>query len=73
MDYYLLLWYNRDKKLEKEKVLVMLGLDKEGLEEEIEQGINSSKIEIVKNMLKESQDLEFISRVTNLSVSEINK
>ena len=128
MDYYLLLWYNRDKKLEKEKVLVMLGLDKEGLEElsikdkvvskymkevntvnedpefreyisyeedqrkirntlieqaneakqkgyeeGLEQGINSNKIEIAKNMLKESQDLEFISRVTNLSVSEINE
>ena len=34
MDYYLNLWYNKNtKELEKEKIIVMLGLDKESLEE----------------------------------------
>ena len=138
MDYYLLLWYNKDiKKLEKEKILVMLGLDKEGLEElsgydkvvskymkevnnvnedpefreyisyeedmrkiqntlleeaenkgiekGIEQGIkqgieqgrtegiNSSKIEITKNMLTKGISKEDISEITGLSLNTINQ
>ena len=34
MDYFLNLWYNKDTKgIEKEKILIMLGLDKKSLEE----------------------------------------
>ena len=36
-------------------------------------GISKGKIEIAKNMLKENCNPEFISRVTNLSISEIKK
>lgn len=41
---------------------------KEGIEEGIEQG----KIEIARNMLKETDDLNFISSVTALSIDTIN-
>ena len=36
-------------------------------------GIEQNKIEMVKNMLEEDADLDFISRVSKLSIEEINK
>ena len=43
-----------------------------GLKQGIEQGIEQEKINIVKNMLKEQTDTNFISKVTGLSIEKIN-
>ena len=51
MDYYLNLCYNNDKELSNEKVLVMLGLDKENLEK------LSKKDKMVKEYMKEINTL----------------
>ena len=51
------------------------GLEKgmvQGLKEGLEQGIEQEKINIVKNMLKEQTDINFISKVTGLSIEKIN-
>ena len=116
MDYFLNLWYNKDtEEIKKEKILIMLGLDKKSLEElsendkvvskymkevntinedpefreyisyeedmrkiqntlfnkGMEKGINSEKIKIAKNMLKEKIDINSISKVTVLPKDEI--
>lgn len=46
---------------------------KEGLEQGLEQGKIQNRIEIAKKMLLEIDDLNFISRTTNLSIEEIKK
>ena len=49
---------------------------KQGIEQGIEQGLREGEhaktIEIAKEMLKENIDINIISKVTNLSISEIN-
>ena len=45
----------------------------EGLKEGISKGIAQKTKEIVKSLLKENSPIDFISRVTNLSIEEINK
>ncbi len=44
-----------------------------GITQGITQGIEQEKIEIVKNMLKENADINFISKVTGLNVETINE
>ena len=39
----------------------------------IEQGINSSKIEMAKDMIKDNMDVDIISKYTKLSKEEIEK
>lgn len=64
--------YNYEEKmrfiaqLEKEE-----GLE-EGIEQGIKQGIEQNKIEIAKKMLKENTDINFISKITGLSIEKIN-
>ena len=40
-------------------------------DEGIEEGIEQSKVEIARNMLNENVDVSFISRITGLSIEEI--
>jgi len=62
---------------EKEKLDKLVELEEldlareEGLAEGIEEGTKQEKIEIAKNMLAENTDIDFISKVTNLSKEEI--
>ncbi len=44
----------------------------EKIEEALEQGGNEKTIELVRNMLKENADMDFISRVSGLSIEKIN-
>ena len=44
----------------------------QGISQGIEQGQKERNVEIAKNMLAEKSDIEFISKVTGLSVEEIN-
>ena len=46
---------------------------KEGFEKGIEQGMEEKSAQIVKNMLKENLDIEIISKVTGLTLQEIEK
>ncbi len=39
----------------------------------IERGAKEEKINIAKNMLREGTDIDFIAKVTNLSIEEIKK
>lgn len=41
------------------------------MEEKIEDALNEKTIELVRNMLKENADIDFISRVSGLSIDEI--
>ena len=45
----------------------------EGLDEGISLGIEQKEIEMVRNMLKENASIDFISKVSGLSVDEINE
>lgn len=45
----------------------------QGIERGIEQGIEQNKHEIVKNMLKENIDVSIISKITGLTIEEIEK
>ena len=47
------------------------GIEK-GIEKGIEQGIEQQTIELTKNMLKENIDINQISKITGLSINEIN-
>ena len=71
-----------DAEVEEEKIrrTLLKGAKMEGLEEGhaegyvegIVEGKSEEKMEIAKNMLKETSDIQFISRVTGLSIEEIN-
>ena len=39
----------------------------------MKKGINKTKIELIKNMLKENLPIELISKITGISVDEIKK
>ena len=45
---------------------------KQGIEQGLREGEHAKTIEIAKEMLKENIDINIISKVTNLSISEIN-
>jgi len=45
----------------------------EGYEQGIEQGQQERNVEIAKNMLKEDADINFISKVTGLSIGQISE
>lgn len=46
---------------------------KQGIEQGFKQGIQKDRIDIAKKMLKENMDDQAISKVTELTVEEINK
>lgn len=46
---------------------------KSGIKTGIKTGIRQSKVEIIKNMLKENLSIDLISKVTGTSKQEINK
>lgn len=45
----------------------------EGINEGIEKGANQRNFDIAETMLKEKSDIDFISKVTELSIEEIKK
>ena len=45
----------------------------EAREEGIEKGIEQKELEVIKNMLNESTDLNFISKITGKSIEEIKE
>ena len=60
-------YYDREKEMEKIHRTDVLIAKEEGVKE----GINSSKIEIAKKMLKDNVDINTISKYTNLSIDDI--
>lgn len=44
----------------------------EALEKEIKQGIEQEKIEIAKSMLKENINIDIISKITGLTLEQLN-
>ena len=68
-DEFILHEWQKDKMDDLVKQNEMEGAKKEG----IEQGSNSKAIEIAKNMLKENMDIQTISRLTNLTETDIQK
>ena len=65
-----LLW-DGVKELEKAREYDMRIAKEKAKKEGFEQGINSNKIEIAKNLLKNNIDIEIISTSTGLSKDEI--
>jgi len=63
--------YNYEDKMELISQIREEEAMKVGTEKGLQQGIKQSKVEIVKNMLKENADVNFISRVTGLSITVI--
>ena len=49
------------------------GIERQGIEKGIEQGIDKGKTEIIIEMLKENQSLDFISRVSKYSKEKITE
>lgn len=67
--------YSYEDKMElisqiREEEAMKVGTEK-GFETGLQQGIEQNKIDIAKNMLKENADVNFISRVTGLSITVI--
>ena len=46
---------------------------REGIQKGIQEGIQNTKEEMVRNMYKKKMDVETISQIANLKVSEIQK
>lgn len=69
--------YNAQKEEEKVRNTIEKDAEKKGIkqgrEEGIKQGREEEKNSIAKNLLKETKDLKFISRVTGLSLEEIER
>ena len=75
--------YSYEEKMElisriREEEAIKVGTEKglqqgieQGIKQGIEQGIEQEKINTARNMLKENMDVNFISRVTSLSVNTI--
>ena len=59
--------YDAEKIAEKVRNTQINNAKKEG----IEQGAKKEKLEIANNMLQENVDINFISKVTNLSIKDI--
>jgi len=55
-----------------EERLFMNSYIQKGYDQGIEQGIKQKNIEITKKMLQENTDINFISKITGLSIEEIN-
>ncbi|MGL1890753.1 MAG: Rpn family recombination-promoting nuclease/putative transposase [Spirochaetaceae bacterium] len=61
-----------DKIKKPEEVLPMMAANIERYREElISEGVNKEKIEIATNLLKEGSELEFVSKVTGLSIKAL--
>ncbi len=68
--------YSAYSKEELERNTVLNEERKEAREEGFNEGFNDGsekKLQIIKNMLKENIDINIISKVTNLSILEIQK
>ena len=57
---------------DKEWALKDLGR-RDGYKEGLDEGIEKTKIEMVKNMLKENADIDFIVKVSGLTIEAINE
>ena len=60
----------REEAIRDEKTMLK-GSREEGIEIGRKEGKKENKIEIAKNMLKERMDIRTISRLTNLTIEEI--
>ena len=68
--------HQQDAELRGEERGIAIGEErgeKRGIAIGVERGKQRSKIKIAKSMLRENLPIEMISRITGLSVSEINK
>ncbi len=65
-------WYGTEEEYEALQEAKMYNREQEAIARGIEQGISKRNIEIVTKMLKENIDVNFISRITGLSVEQIN-
>ncbi|MCM1371366.1 MAG: transposase, partial [Clostridium sp.] len=60
---------------EQEKIMNtrLLYAEEQGMKNGMEKGIAKNKIEIAKNMLKEGSTIDFIAKVTDLSINDIKE
>ncbi len=72
-DEFILHEWQKDKMDALVKQNEMEGAKQEGFEQGVKQGINERNIQIAKNMLKEKMDIKTISRLTNLTETDIQK
>ena len=72
-DEFILHEWQKDKMDALVKQNEMEGAKQEGFEQGVKQGINERNIQIAKNMLKENMDIKTISRLTNLTETDIQK
>ena len=72
-DEFILHEWQKDKMDALVKQNEIEGAKKDGIKIGIEQGIKENKIEIARNMLKENMDIQTISRLTNLTETDIQK
>ena len=66
-------YYDRDEEWDRIKRTCIKSEIKEASKKALELGANQEKIEIAKNMLKDINDYQLISKYTGLSVEEIKK
>ena len=66
-------WGKNVNELEGSIMTLAQKLKTEGFDEGIEKGANQRNFDIAETMLKEKSDIGFISRVTELSIEEIQK
>jgi len=62
-----------ERVLKKEKMDARKEGIKEGKEEGIKEGIKETKIQIAQEMLKEGNAVEYVSRITKLSIEEVEE
>lgn len=59
--------------IEEDNKLIYSNGKKDGIKTGIKTGIRQSKMEIIKNMIKENLPIDLISKITGISQKEINK
>ena len=59
--------------IDREEKKKKIKYEKIGIKKGIERGINKTKTELIKNMLKENLPIDLISKITGLSQQEIKK
>ncbi len=65
--------YDKELHLEMLRNTELYEAEQKGMEQGIEQGIEEEKLSMVKAMLKEKLDISLISKITGLSIEEINQ
>lgn len=71
IDYQVLGLFDREKDLERVRMLELEDARKEGHEEGLEEGIKEEKIETARRLLDKKIDIELIKEITDLSIDEI--